>query len=420
MLGLLAGSALHSQADTLAQPELSSARVDKPGWSTHHYAVAAANPLATRAGQEILQAGGTAVDAAVAVQMVLTLVEPQSSGIGGGAFLLHFDGQRTQAYDGRETAPALAAPGLFLDAAGQPLDFKAAVVGGRSVGVPGALRMLYLAHQQHGKLPWHTLFQAAIRLASQGFAVSPRMATLLAAEKALKSDPAALAYFYDAQGVPWPEGHLLRNTELAAVLQAIAKHGPDALMRGPLARALVKQVQSHANPGSLALDDLASYHAVVREPLCFDYAVVAHVYQICGMPPPSSGTLAIGQMLGMLNATPGADQPLALGLPTAQWLHLYTEASRLAFADRAQYVADPAFVAAPAGNWNSLLAPVYLAERAGAIHPSGRPGHAAGPSWHTRLEPRGLRAHARAGRARHLTCLHHRCLWQRPGYDHHH
>jgi gamma-glutamyltranspeptidase/glutathione hydrolase len=373
LLCALACLALHGRADTLAQPELPSALTAQPGWQTHHYAVAAANPLATRAGQEILQAGGNAIDAAVAVQMVLGLVEPQSSGIGGGAFLLHFDGSHTQAYDGRETAPAQATPGLFLGADGKPLAFMDAVVGGRSVGVPGALRMLYLAHQEHGRLPWKALFAPAIRLARSGFAISPRMATLLSAEQALKTDPVALAYFYDPQGQPWPAGHVLRNPELAAVLQAIASQGPDALMRGAVARALLKKVQSHANPGRMDLADLAGYRALKREPLCFDYAPLpaAKNLRICGMPPPSSGTLAIGQMLGMLNATPGADQPLAAGLPSAQWLHLYTEAARLAFADRAQYVADPAFVSAPGGDWNSLLAPDYLASRASAIQPDG-------------------------------------------------
>jgi gamma-glutamyltranspeptidase/glutathione hydrolase len=373
LLAALAGLALQGQAQELAQPELSSGVVEKPGWRTQRYAVAAANPLATRAGLEILQAGGSAMDAAIAVQMVLALVEPQSSGIGGGAFLVHHDGRVTQAYDGRETAPALATPRLFLDAGGKALPFMAAVVGGRSVGVPGILRMLFLAHQQHGKLPWKALFQPAIRLATTGFAISPRMATQLAAEVALKTDADALAYFFDAQGAPWPAGHLLRNPELAAVLQSIADQGPDALLTGEVAEALVHKVQAHRNAGTLSLGDLAAYQAVLREPLCFDYAVAATVqaYRICGMPPPGSGTLAIGQILGILNATPGAGLPLAQGQPGAPWLHRYTEAARLAFADRARYVADPAFVAAPAGHWESLLAPAYLAERARAIAPDG-------------------------------------------------
>jgi gamma-glutamyltranspeptidase/glutathione hydrolase len=372
-LCVLTLAALHGRADTLAQPELASAQVEKQGWATHTYAVAAANPRATQAGLEILQAGGSAVDAAIAVQMVLALVEPQSSGIGGGAFLLHFDGKKTEAFDGRETAPAGATPTLFLDAESKPLPFKRAVVGGRSVGVPGAVRMLYLAHQQHGKLPWKTLFAPAIRLATAGFAISPRMATLLASEEALKTDPDALAYFFDSQGKSWPEGHVLRNPELAAVLQTLADQGPDALMAGLVAQAMVNKVHSHTNPGSLAQSDLAAYRPVVREPLCFDYTVTltSRSYRVCGMPPPSSGTLAIGQILGILNASGQTEIPLKLGQPDSQWLHLYTEAARLAFADRAQYIGDPAFVTAPAGNWASLLASDYLATRAAGIDTKG-------------------------------------------------
>ena len=385
-LALLVGfnaSAVH--ADTLAQPELPSGVQQKSGLATRSYAVAAANPLATQAGQAILQAGGSAVDAAVAVQMVLALVEPQSSGIGGGAFLLHFDGRHTQAFDGRETAPAAATPRLFLNEQGAALPFMEAVVGGRSVGVPGAVAMLYAAHRQHGKLPWKALFAPAIRLAKEGFAVSPRMATLLAGEKSLQQDAVARAYFYDADGKPWPAGHVLKNPELADVLEAIAHKGPAALLKGELAKAMVQKVQSHANRGTLALGDLAAYQPLKREPLCFDYRAQNYYAQesrvqtrnlrICGMPPPSSGTLAIGQILGILDASHSANIPLQDGLqndlqdglPNAQWLHLYTEAARLAFADRAQFVADPAFVAAPGGSWHSLLDSSYLASRAAAI-----------------------------------------------------
>jgi len=370
----LCGPALaQAAAQTLAQPELPSATSEKSGRTARRFAVAAANPLAAQAGQEILQAGGSAVDAAIAVQMVLGLVEPQSSGLGGGAFLLHFDGRNTRAYDGRETAPAKATPALFLDAKGKPLPFMAAVVGGRSVGVPGTVRMLFLAHLDHGRLPWNQLFAPAMRLARNGFAVSRRMSTLLEAEEALKADPQARAYFYDKQGKPWPEGTVLRNPEYAAMLQGIAEIGPDAFYSGRVAQALVKKVQSHANAGSLSQDDLDSYQAIRREPLCFDTTgvAVARALRICGMPPPSSGTLAIGQILGILRATPGFDAPLVEGLPSAQWLHLYTEASRLAFADRAQYVADPAFVKPPAGSWSSLLAPGYLAGRAALIQTEG-------------------------------------------------
>jgi gamma-glutamyltranspeptidase/glutathione hydrolase len=355
------------------QPEKASATTVKPGWATRTFAVAAANPLATDAGLQVLRAGGSAVDAAIAVQMVLALVEPQSSGIGGGAFLLHFDGKNTQAFDGRETAPAGATPSLFLEPDGKPMKFANAVVGGRAVGVPGTVSMLALAHRQHGRLPWAQLLAPAIALATQGFQISPRMATLLASETRLREDPVAAAYFYNPQGQPWPQGHLLRNLELAAILQHIAREGPDALMTGDLARAMAAKVQQHpSNPGTLSVRDLAAYRPVVREPLCFDYTVAttAKEYRICGMPPPSSGTLAIAQILGLLQHTPASTAALQNSLPTADWLHLYTEASRLAFADRAQFVADPAFVQAPGGDWRSLLAPSYLATRARAIDAS--------------------------------------------------
>jgi gamma-glutamyltranspeptidase/glutathione hydrolase len=366
----MAGTATAQPADpVLLQPEIATTSTAKPGWATRTYAVAAANPLATEAGQQMLRAGGSAVDAAIAVQMVLALVEPQSSGLGGGAFLVHFDGKRVQAFDGRETAPAGVTAGELMGSNGQPLGRSQAIVGGRAVGVPGTLRMLELAHRQHGRLPWATLFAPAIRLAQQGFAISPRMASLVAADRHLRKDPVAATYFYDADGKPWPAGHVLRNPELADVLQAIAKQGADALMQGEVAQAIAQKVQSHAtNPGKMTVKDLADYRAVVREPLCFDYTVAARGYRICGMPPPSSGTLAIGQILGLLSSTPAASLPLAAGLPSADWLHLYTEAARLAFADRDYYVADPDFVKPPAGSWQSLLQPGYLSQRATLIN----------------------------------------------------
>ena len=388
----LAGCATGLKYEIPTQPEGESASISKPGWATHTSAVAAANPLAADAGRQVLRAGGSAIDAAIAVQMVLTLVEPQSSGIGGGAFLMHFDGKTTQAFDGREVAPAKATPSLFLNAEGKPMAFIDAVVGGRSVGVPGAVAMLALAHQQHGKLPWSALFLPAITLAEQGFAVSPRMAGLLANEANLKNDPVAANYFYDQQGKPWPVGHHLRNPELAEVLRDIAKLGPDALHKGELAKAIVQKVQKHpSNPGSLSESDLAAYRPLIREPLCFDYAAPvsgtasaatsasSRVYRLCGMPPPSSGALAIGQILGLLQHTPAASQKLVSGQPNADWLHLYTEAARLAFADRAQFVADPQFVAAPGGNWHSMLRSGYLAERAKAIDIAGKSMNSAKP-----------------------------------------
>jgi gamma-glutamyltranspeptidase / glutathione hydrolase len=356
-----------------AQPESSSGLTAKPGWRFQRQAVAAANPLATEAGAQVLRAGGSAVDAAIAVQMVLTLVEPQSSGIGGGAFLLHFDGHRTQAFDGRETAPAAATPQLFMGADGKPLPFMDAVASGRSVGVPGAVAMLAQAHRQHGKLPWSRLFEPAIALAEQGFAVSPRLNSLLAAETALKADPVAAAYFYRADGTPHPVGHLLKNPELAAVLRSIAASGPQALHDGPVARAIVAKVQQHpVRPGTLSLDDLKRYQPREREALCFDHTATARALRVCGFPPPSSGAIAVGQIMGLLARTPQGAQPLA-GVPGADWLHSYMEASRLAFADRAQYLGDPDFVAPPAGSWNSLLAPRYLDERARLITPTRAP-----------------------------------------------
>ena len=367
------------------QPEIAAGFTRKADVVTQKFAVAAANPLATQAGFEMLKAGGSAVDAAIAVQMVLGLVEPQSSGLGGGAFLLHStagDGAtanaKVQAFDGRETAPAAATEDMLLNADGQPLVFHAAVVGGRSVGTPGVLRMLAQAHAQHGKLPWAKLFEPAIALASQGFAISPRLHAQLKADAYLRSDPTARAYFYQANGEAHAIGHVLRNPELAAVLQRIATEGVQAFYSGEVAEAVVRKVQQHpSNSGRLALSDLANYQAKERTPVCFDHAAASRVYRVCGFPPPSSGAIAIGQILGMLQHTPASlmSSPMEAvdGTPDPRWLHLYTEASRLAFADRAQYVADPDFAPAPSGEWQSLLSPTYLRERAKLIRPNAMP-----------------------------------------------
>lgn len=350
-----------------AQPEGASGHVDKPGWTYSRQAVAAANPLAADAGHQVLRAGGTAVDAAVAVQMVLALVEPQSSGIGGGAFLLHWDGRRVQAWDGRETAPAAADEKLFLLADGKPMPMQQAVVGGRAVGVPGAVRMLEAAHRVHGRLPWAQLMQPAIQLAEQGFAVSPRLHTQLKAETALKRDAQAAAYFYRPDGEPHPVGHRLHNPALAAVLRAIAAGGSAALHEGPIAADIARRVQTHAgNPGRLTTADLAAYRPKQREPICTDWK---QRYRVCGMPPPSSGHLAVMQMLGLLERSPPVARPVQDGMPGPDWLHVYTEAARLAYADRALYVADPDFVAPPAGRWTSLLDDAYLRQRAALIGP---------------------------------------------------
>ncbi len=331
--------------------------------TAQRHMAAAANPLAAEAGREMLREGGSAVDAAIAMQMVLTLVEPQSSGIGGGAFLLHFDGRRVQAYDGRETAPLAAEENLFM-ASGKPMAFHDAAVGGRSVGTPGVLRMLEAAHRQHGRLAWARLFEPAIRLADDGFPVSPRLHALLNDEKFLARDPAARAYFYDADGAPKAVGTVLRNPPLAATLRAIAGGGADAFYRGEIAAEVVRIVSSHPNAGRLAAADLADYRAKERTPVCTDYKR----WRVCGMPPPSSGGIAVAQMLGIFAVRNIAVvPPVDIGgqlQPQVDAVHLFSEAGRLAFADRNLYVADPDFIPV---DWIALTDPRYLADRAKLI-----------------------------------------------------
>jgi gamma-glutamyltranspeptidase/glutathione hydrolase len=348
-------------------PEAASGRQDKPGWTFSRQAVAAAHPLASDAGHRMLRAGGSALDAAIAAQLVLGLVEPQSSGIGGGAFLLHFDGRHIQALDGRETAPAAARPDLLMGEDGKPLSFDEAVQSGRSVGVPGAVRMLETAHRRHGILPWARLFEPAIALAEQGFRVSPRLHLLLQTDPHLRKDPLAVRFFYNPQGQAWPAGHLLRNPEYAHVLRRLASEGSRALHEGPVAQAMVARTAQPPRPGTLSLTDLQAYQPREREALCFDFTARAREYRICGFPPPSSGQIAIGQILGLLAHTTATGPQWQAGRPTPDFVHRYTEASRLAFADRAQYLADPQFVAAPAGDWGSLLAPDYLRARSSLI-----------------------------------------------------
>jgi gamma-glutamyltranspeptidase / glutathione hydrolase len=369
-LALLAACAAPPAAlrdESRPAPEAASGHSDKPGWSARRFMVAAANPLAAEAGYRILKAGGSAVDAAIAVQMVLALVEPQASGIGGGAFLMHWDGRNVQVWDGRETAPAAVDDRLFLRPDGKPMPFREALIGGRAVGVPGAVRMLEAVHAAHGRLPWAALFEPAITLAEQGFRISPRLYTLALRDTALQRDAQARAYFFGVDGQPLPVGHLLRNPALADVLRAIAARGSAALHGGAIAADIVARVRGHGtNPGLLSAADMAAYAPRQREPICTDWLAV---YRVCGVPPPSSGHLAIMQILGLLQRMPKFDGPLVDGTPAASWLHYYTEAARLAAADRALYVADPDFVAPPAGRWTRLLDPVYLQQRAALIGP---------------------------------------------------
>jgi gamma-glutamyltranspeptidase/glutathione hydrolase len=375
---LLAGCAqpvLPPTAPVVPQPEAASGWTAKPGWQASRQMVAAAHPLAADAGLAMLRAGGSALDAAIAAQMVLALVEPQSSGLGGGAFLMLWDGRAVSAWDGRETAPALADERQFLGADGRPVPFPVATIGGRAVATPGVLRMLHAAHREHGQLPWARLFQPAIHLADDGFRVGPRLHALLLADTGLRSDPRAAAYFFRADGTPQPVGQLLRNPAMATLLRAIAMQGPDALYRGPGAAEMVQRVRGHAVPGRLSEADLAAYAPRRREPLCTPWREL----RVCGMPPPSSGHLAMMQTLGMLERLPAAATPApADGVPGAAWLHAYTEAARLAFADRALYVADPDFTAAPGSGWASLLDSAYLARRAALVGEQAMPSAAAG------------------------------------------
>ena len=357
----------------LAPESASGFRTDLKTQHADKYMAAAANPLAAEAGREMLRRGGSAIDAAIAMQAVLTLVEPQSSGIGGGALIVLWNGKAVRTYDGRETAPAGATEKLFLQANGQPMGFTQAQIGGRSVGTPGVLRALELAHQKHGRLPWAQLFEPAIQLAEQGFAISPRLHRLIAADSSMPRSPEMMAYFRNADGSPKAIGTNLKNPALAAVFKRIAHEGPDALYKGPIAEEIAAKVQGHDNPGSLSLTDLANYQAKERAPLCTDYK---H-WQVCGMPPPSSGGIAVAQILGTLQALETRDKRLALaplqpvkttapaGIePDPQAVHLISEAERLAYADRAQYLADTDFVPVPV---KGLVDPAYLASRAALI-----------------------------------------------------
>jgi len=345
-------------AQPIGQPEAETGTLDKRALDAARQLVVAANPYAADAGLEILRAGGSAVDAAVAVQLVLGLVEPQSSGLGGGGFLLHWSARerRVRSYDGRETAPAAARENRFVEPSGRTTPFFDAVVSGRSIGVPGLPRLLELAHARHGRLPWRRLFAPAIRLAEAGFAMSPRLHGLLARDKFLRDDAAARALYYRDDGTPQPVGARVANPAYAATLRTLAAQGADAFYRGPIAAAIVRAVRAAPRPGDMTADDLAAYRALEREPVCGNY----RARRVCGMGPPSAGAVVVLQILGILErsgfaqAAPGS----------AEAVHLFSEAGRLAYADRNHYIADPAFAAQPVAG---LLAPEYLEARARLI-----------------------------------------------------
>ncbi len=338
-------------------PEAATGNRQKQGVSFKRQGIAAANPLAVEAGYAMLRQGGTAVDAAVAAQLVLGLVEPQSSGLGGGTFMLVHDGKRRQltTYDGREIAPAAATPQRFIGADGLPLKFYDAVIGGKAFAVPGTVALLAASHKKHGKLPWKTLFAPAIALAEQGFPVSPRLHGQLKGERFLKNDPASRAYFYNAAGEPWPVGYALKNPEYAATLKAIATKGAAAFYEGEIAGDIVRVARAQSSASDVTEADLAAYRVVEREPVCGRYRSL----RVCGMGPPSSGGIAVAQILAFVERYPLSQW----GQNSADSVHVISEAGRLAFADRNRYLADPDFAAIPDG----LLDPTYLRLRGDLI-----------------------------------------------------
>ncbi|HEY0011916.1 MAG TPA: gamma-glutamyltransferase [Allosphingosinicella sp.] len=348
--------------------------------------VSVANPLAAQAGMNVLRRGGSAADAAIAVQAMLSLVEPQSSGLAGGGFMTFYDARSRQVvvYDGRETAPAAATPTMFVGANGEALPFAQAVVSGRATGVPGVLRLLEMAHREHGRLQWRELFGDAERTAREGFAVSPRLARMVSGNFPQNASPDVRAYFRERDGTPVDVGDPLVNEDYAAFLRRLASEGPDAFYRGATAQRIVDRVRAGALPGTMTLADLAGYRAVKRDPVCRTY----RIYLACVPPPPSSG-IALLQLLAMLERTDIAGRNAA----DPQGWYLFAEASRLMYADRDRYVGDPAFVQVPVAG---LLDPAYVAgrarligERAGPPPVAGTPPGATAAAADRTLEPAG-------------------------------
>jgi len=353
--------------------------------------VSAANPLAAEAGMAVLRRGGSAVDAAVAIQAVLGLVEPQSSGLGGGAFLMHYDAASgaVTAFDGRETAPSAATPELFFED-GEPLGFREAVLSGRSTGAPGAVAMLAMAHERHGRLAWSGLFGDAARLAEDGFIVSPRLAGMIASRAPEASTDWARAYFSGADGERLEAGDTLRNPAYAATVRALAEDGPDALYRGDIAREIIAAVQAGERPGALSLEDLAAYRPVAREAVCREW----RLYVLCVPPPPSSG-LAVLQLLAMAEHVPAVDG----GPAEADAWTAFAQLQRLMYADRDRYVGDADFVAVPVAG---LLDPAYVAGRA-ALAPTL--GGAAEPGLPPGFQPRAADATAEPAGTSHFVVV---------------
>ena len=336
--------------------------------------VSAANPMASQAGLDVLEAGGTAMDAAVAVQFVLNLVEPESSGIGGGAFLLYWDASEKTllTYDGREKAPASATPEYFFGDDGAPKKWPDARTGGLSVGVPGTLKLLEVAHGDHGLKPWKNLVQPAIDAAESGFVVSEKLSKSIeaAGERGLTTFDTTRNYFFNEDGTARASGSTLSNPEFASTLQLIADNGSEPFYFGEIAQGIVDAVKTDTNTGQLTMEDMAAYEVIKREPVCFDY----RDYDVCGMGPPTSGGLTMGQMLTMLS-----EHDLSAMGPGVEAWHLYIEAAKLAYADRGLYMADSDFVEMPQG----LLNKGYLSDRAALIDPDNAmvKAEAGTPPW---------------------------------------
>lgn len=347
------------QTREVGEPEAATGYIEKKAFEAQEYMVVAANPYASWAGKNILEKGGSAIDAAVAVQAMLSLVEPQSSGIGGGAFILYWDNKNKvlHTFDGRETAPTSVNSHWFMKG-NSPMRWIDAVVGGKSVGVPGAVKALEMAQSEFGKLPWNTLFDDTITTAEEGFKVSPRLAKLVALDyhPGLKTFPASSVYFFPA-GNPLQEGVIKKNRKLAKTLRGIADKGSDYLLKGEVAQKIVDAVNSaEINPGQMTLEDLASYEPVKREPVCGLY----HEKRICGMAPPSSGGVNVYQILKMLE---GFD--LSKYSPdSVEFANLYTQASAMSYADREKFIADSDFTNLP---FAAMINTAYLERRAQSI-----------------------------------------------------
>ncbi|OJF68298.1 gamma-glutamyltransferase [Alteromonas sp. V450] len=356
LISFLSFGAFGKQTREVGEPEAATGFSVKKAFEAKEYMVVAANPYASWAGKNVIEKGGSAIDAAVAVQSMLSLVEPQSSGIGGGAFILYWDNKNKvlHTYDGRETAPKAVNAHWFIEG-NKPMRWLDAVVGGKSVGVPGAVKALELAQSEFGRLPWRTLFDDSIKTAEEGFKVSPRLAKLVALDyhPGLKQFPSSATYFFPA-GEPLKEGTIKRNKKLAKTLQGIAEEGSDYLLKGEVAQKIVDAVNSaQINPGSMTLEDLASYQPVKREPVCGLY----REKRICGMAPPSSGGVNVYQILKMLEKFDLSE----ISPESVEFAHLYSQASAMSYADRDKFIADSDFTNLP---FAAMINTAYLERRA--------------------------------------------------------